>query len=473
MKKFLLFALAIGLLTPIFVQVREFYYLSVLIVFVLLFLSIKKRAVSLIDFLIIFLITIPLHSFRFGGTEHFVRLSEIAFAPLFLMWVISRFLNRSREPVVVRKEFLLLGIYLLINIASVKNSIYPAISIKRVLILAYLFLFTYIVSDIVNKKEKITTVVKAMIWISAISSIVAAIQCVFPQALMFVQVPIGTAFGITFYRASVGWIDPNYYGLYLAMNSSITLSLLLSPYGKRHRFLKMCFPLQIIGILATFSRTVMICMILVSLYLLSYYGRKKMALSLFLLFMATVATISASRPIIYEKHPFVASFVYRLDEEEIKRQPTLIMGHRYAAFRANWSMFLDHPILGVGPFMAMYNFGKYRPFGYSYPLEWLASHNQYLQLLSEKGIFGFIVFLGFMFTIIKSINALLKKIPNSEYKVYLIGFKAAILIYLIAGLALETSHEVQFWLTAGLSIAFLNIFHSDEIMMLQGEAAKP
>jgi O-antigen ligase len=73
-------------------------------------------------------------------------------------------------------------------------------------------------------------------------------------------------------------------------------------------------------------------------------------------------------------------------------------------------MFQKHPILGVGPFMAIYNFYKYRPAGFtSPPRSWFASHNQYLQLLAEKGIFGFFIFIGFILLILKHINQAIKE----------------------------------------------------------------
>lgn len=458
MKKLIAVALAAGIFIPFLAHFREFYYLATLIIAGGLFLSIKKKPLTLIDLLILFLLTIPLHTFRFGSKEHFIRLSEIAFAPLFLFWIVTKFLNREKEHTVIRKEFLLLGVYLFINILSTKNSSFPVISIEKILILAYLFLFTYMVSAIVNKKEKINTIIKAMIWISSISSVIAAIQCVFPSFLIFHPVPLGTAFGIKFYRAGAGWHDPNYYALYLAMNACLTLSYLLAGYEKKYKFLKICFALQIIGMLVTFSRTAMISFILVSLYLLSCYGRKKMALTMLLSIIITFSIIASSAAVIYKKYPFIASTVYRVaKQEQLVKQPTLIAGHRYVAFKANWAMFLDHPILGVGPFMAMYDFNKYKPLSYNYPYDQLASHNQYLQLLAEKGIFGFIIFLGFIFLMIKNINKFIKNMPpGDEYRTCLIGLKSAVFVYLISSLALETSYELQFWLTMGLSMAIFN-----------------
>ena len=457
MKKFFVFALIAGLLIPLFAQTREFYYLCVLVVFFLLFLAVKRKPLTLIDMLILMILTIPLHTFRFGGEEEFIRLSEIAFIPLFFWWVALRFLNKSREPMTIRKEFLLLAVYLLINIASTTNSMFPAISIKRIIILTYLFLFTYIVTDIVNNKEKINIVIKAMILISGLSGIIAMAQSVFPQLIIFTHVPIGRFFGITFYRAGVGWHDPNYYALYLTMNAALTLTCILSS-EKQYPLFKICFLLQILGLLATFSRTGFISLVLVIVYILNYFRKRKLMISALMLILITVTVIATSTLTIYKKYPFLASVVYRVtDQNKLTQQPTLIMGHRFAAFEANWAMFLDHPLLGVGPFMAMYNFQKYRPSGYKYSPPLLASHNQYLQLLSEKGIFGFIVYLGVIFIILMNINKFLRRVADSEYKTYLIGLKSAIFAYLVFSFVGETSHEVQFWLTMGLSMALLNI----------------
>jgi O-antigen ligase len=463
MKKFLLAALAISILIPVFAQMREFYYLSVLFASALLFFAFKKKPLTLIDLLALFLITIPFHTFRFGGKEQFIRLSEIAFFPLATWWLIVRFLNRAKEPLKMRKEFILLGIYLLINIISVKNSLYPFISFKRVVILAYLFLFTFLVTDILNDGKKITTLIRASIFISAISAILAVLQSIFPQLLFFDRVPVGKFAGISFYRAGVGWHDPNYYALYLGMNATLTLPFLLSAQEGGNRFFKWCFMLQVLGILATFSRTIYISLIIIALFLLFAYQKKRLAVTLSVIVIMVAGIVATSSFLIYRKYPFVASVVYRVPEKsQLKEQPYLIMGHRRAAFIANWNMFLDHPILGVGPFMASYNFARYQPrrFAAVSP-QWLASHNQYLQLLSEKGIFGFLLYLGFIFLILKKIRKHLKSPLAPGYKNLLFGLQAAIFVYLIASLALESSYELQFWLTMGLSLALFSIIERE------------
>jgi O-antigen ligase len=81
--------------------------------------------------------------------------------------------------------------------------------------------------------------------------------------------------------------------------------------------------------------------------------------------------------------------------------------------------------------------------------------------LSEKGIFGFIVFIGFLYLILRKLTAFLKAVSDPDEKAYLMCFKAAILVYLISSFVLETSYELQFWLTVGLSMALFTILKKE------------
>ena len=78
------------------------------------------------------------------------------------------------------------------------------------------------------------------------------------------------------------------------MNAALTLSYLLSEEEKKYRFLKVCFLLQVIGLLATFSRTVFISLVLVALYLLTYFKKKRLLVIVLLLIVFTSGIIFSS-----------------------------------------------------------------------------------------------------------------------------------------------------------------------------------
>jgi tryptophanase len=76
--------------------------------------------------------------------------------------------------------------------------------------------------------------------------------------------------------------------------------------------------------------------------------------------------------------------------------------------------------------------------------------------LAEKGIFGLLTFLGFIFMVWKKINYYLGK-AGKDLKALALGLKGALLAYLIACFVAQATYEVQFWLTIGLSLALINI----------------
>jgi len=155
----LIICLALGLLIPFLSSYRQFYYLSLLGAVAVIIFIFKKGNITIYDWLVLLIFTIPFHTLRIGGATHFIRLSEIAFLPLFLWWVIERFL-RPKGPLKMRKEFIMMIGFLAINILSTTKSMYPLISIKRVIIITYLILFCYLVSDIIRSPKRLLFVIK-------------------------------------------------------------------------------------------------------------------------------------------------------------------------------------------------------------------------------------------------------------------------------------------------------------------------
>lgn len=462
MKRGLIIALGIcalaGILIPFVAHSRQFYYLLLLAVAVAIILIAKGGKITIYDCLVLVIFSIPFHGLRIGGTVQFVRLSELAFLPLFFWWLAERALGR-REPLKIRKEFLMAFGFLVINILATTKSMYPAISIKRIFIITYLIIFCHLVSNILRSRERFFFIMKAMIVVSALSGILAMLQAVMPRFHILLTPPLVSLGKITLYRAKAGWFDPNYYALYMAMNIALTLSFLFSRQFKQKKLLRICLPLQLGGLLATFSRMGHICFLVVFLFLLAAYGRRKLALSLLLIILLLLAAITYSTEYIYEYRPGTQAYFFRVPKlTTLQDYPRLILVHRWDAFRANWRMFLDNPWLGVGPFMAMYNYSKYMPADAFDPGRvTLATHNQYLQLLSEKGVFGFVFFMGFILLIWRKLGRYIKQWAGTPEGMMLLGLKGALIAYLVASLVGETTHELQFWLTMGLSLGLFSM----------------
>jgi len=459
----ILVSILIGILIACLAYYRQFYYVLFLLIAAMLTFALKRGKVTVYDWLFLFILTMPVHSLRLGGQVHFVRLTEIIFMPLFLFWLIDRSWYRRRALKMHKEFFMILGFWI-INILAISKSMYPVISIMRVLIISYLIIFCYLVSDILRTRQRIMFITQAMIVISALSAILAILQVFIPELHIFPKHSLVSLGRITLYRAGAGWEDPNYYALYLVMNAALTLSYLFSRQLKTKGFFRVCLLLQCAGIVATFSRMGFICLFFVFVYSLFAYRKLKIAICILLIAIVVIAGLVGSIEYIYDHSPFVQAYVFRHpDLEMLQRYPQLILVYRWDAFCANWRMFIDNPFLGVGPFMAMYNYSKYVPADALWSnKEIFDTHNQYLQLLSEKGIFGFIFFMGFIILIWQRLTRLIVRYQDDQIHCVLIGLKGSMFAYLVASLVTQTTHEIQFWLSAGLCLALFSILEKKE-----------
>jgi len=134
-------------------------------------------------------------------------------------------------------------------------------------------------------------------------------------------------------------------------------------------------------------------------------------------------------------------------------------GDRVALWKANWEMFLDHPLLGIG-------YGEYKTILRSYfdrldmPPSQFASHahNQYLHFLAGTGILGLTCFLSYVgYGIKTTIQGIRNTTQSLTEKRFLIGALGAQVCFLIGGLT-ESNFErskvrLVYLIISGLAIA--------------------
>lgn len=113
-------------------------------------------------------------------------------------------------------------------------------------------------------------------------------------------------------------------------------------------------------------------------------------------------------------------------------------------------IFSTNPILGIG-------FGNFEDFTQRYlGTPFLVTHNFYLRILAETGIFGFLIFLlflGFLFqTLIKS-HAAIRQIKNSEIQKFVQGLLLAFFSILIIWLFSEGYNFSYMWFIFALMIS--------------------
>ena len=128
-------------------------------------------------------------------------------------------------------------------------------------------------------------------------------------------------------------------------------------------------------------------------------------------------------------------------------------GLRLNLWRAGWQMWLDHPIRGVGIGLFSSNVGPYI-WSLEGPRVWRAvAHNSYVQVLTETGFVGFILFVSMVVTALRNFTTI--NIRNNIEKYNLRNaWLIALIVMLIGGLTKSDQADKLTWMLMGVSVYF-------------------
>lgn len=461
MKKILVaVSLAAGALIPLFTYTGQFYFISTAAVLGIFFILIRRTNITIYDFLTLFVVFIPFHDFRLGTQTVFLRLTELAFIPLAFLWFARRLIKdegaQRKNPM---REYAILALFIAISLLSAAaKALLPAISVYRTLVLTYLVVFSFIVGDMIRDEKKLFSAVRTLLIVSALSGIWGLFGMFFPRLSFFYRItdsPIRIG-SIKFFRASGAWGNPNYFALFLSIVIPVTAGMLMSRlFPREKRLLKICLVLQIIGLLATLSRNGLISTVAAFLFLLWFFKKRSVLIIASAAFVLFVSSLWIGREYLYTHQPSVYSAFLRVPLPRLEHKPELLLVYRWDAWKANIRMFLDNPILGVGPFMAGENYVRYRPPNALYPRSAgrLEPHNEYLSLLSERGIFGFLLFAVFLALLLRRGISAFSSEDSTQRAAIARGLTAGVFSFFIAGFGEATLTDVTFWLVVGLLFA--------------------
>lgn len=143
--------------------------------------------------------------------------------------------------------------------------------------------------------------------------------------------------------------------------------------------------------------------------------------------------------------------------------PDTSMVRRYVLNVATWHVFLDHPILGVGPghFAAYYSIPYGNRVGLIEQLKSYRGHNLYFETLAETGILGLA---SFMVTILAIMHGLWRawkkwKPMDSEFADTAMAFFLSLVAYLISAIFAHLSYQRYLWLLVGLCSVTIHILN--------------
>jgi len=248
-------------------------------------------------------------------------------------------------------------------------------------------------------------------------------------------------------RASASFPNPNLLGVYLAALIPLIAGLTIFYFkGKEKWGMFFLSILALIGLFLTLSRGAGLAVYLAILFL-SIVGRKKF------LILGLVAML-----IIF---PFVMPKNILKWAQEVNYNPVVFMlsKDRISIYSNAINMIRHHPFVGVGVNTFSKNYGKYKTESaerYVHTPDTIYAHNIYLHMAGEIGLFGFIVFLIFLFLIFKQVFNCYFNFKDQYLRAVSLSLIACLFAFLINGLTETSLYNSRvamiFWFLIGISL---------------------
>jgi len=336
---------------------------------------------------------IPFGAYRgLGGDFSLVRLhwllaiALLGFTGMRMLW------QRQIPPELKRRPFwVLVAFFYLINIFATMGSAFPAVSILFMVLLVAAYLLVALGIVVINRKGYERTLPRVIVFSVFIGAVLGILGSVFNLGL-FIDPVSGRAVGAA--------PDPNNMSLMIIFSLPIIIYLLVTARGPGSRcaYLLM-FGINIIGIMATFSRggalVLCIALILMLWEFRAYITPRNLGLLLGLAGLG-LALFVVLTPETYEQR--IQSLAAAEDTPMRRRASYLIVAK---------DLVQERPVLGSGPdtFSSLYAQTELgRKFKQSGTDGKRKAHNTYVEVLVGSGIIGFVCFVLLLGYSVRSLN---------------------------------------------------------------------
>lgn len=147
---------------------------------------------------------------------------------------------------------------------------------------------------------------------------------------------------------------------------------------------------------------------------------------------------------------------YKEEVYSISDQQDGTRGIRILMWRIGWHMFLDNPVLGVGPGNYALRTGEYQvqldDYEVGDKIETRVAHSVYFELIPEYGLVGSTVFFLLVFELFRRLRARDPPTIDDDYLTTL-AIRASLVMYLSAGAFLSVLFYPHFWFVVGFTAA--------------------
>jgi len=330
------------------------------------------------------------------------------------------------------KNFKYIFLYLivvLIGVVQIKHWQEYITSIVNLIMIIVVVYYLFLNLNTIEKIEKIS------IFIAQLSFIISALA-VFYFFLVFQQRIEGIS------------SNSNYFAYYMGIGFISSLFFEKESIYKIFKLLIMFY-----AVFLTQSRSILLSLILV----LFFYGllkskSKKMNIIVIPVFLSIILLL------VY----FVMNSSERFND--INEDASSLQ--RVQIWIISYNIFLDHPFFGIGYGQFINEFKHYfsdSMYDLNFTLvnmDMLVTHNDYLRIITELGLIGFIVFISFITFQVKSVFTILKKYDKK------IGY--ALLSLLIFNLLFSFAHNnmnsLLFWYISMLPFHIRHMYENDQII---------
>lgn len=166
----------------------------------------------------------------------------------------------------------------------------------------------------------------------------------------------------------------------------------------------------------------------------------------------------------------ITSFSYNQSTQ--KAAPDGSIAKRYELNVAAWHVFLDHPLLGVGPghFAEYYSVAYSNRVGLVEILKKYRGHNLYSETLAETGILGLASFLAIIAAILHGLWTAWRRLQhvNPEFADTAMAFFLSLVGYLISAIFAHLSYQRYLWLLVALCSATVHILGREKAVASGG-----
>jgi putative inorganic carbon (HCO3(-)) transporter len=265
-------------------------------------------------------------------------------------------------------------------------------------------------------------------------------------------------------RAAGPIADPNRWAQFLLVILPLAVLRVKDEKSKPLRFAAVVCTLLILGgIFLTYSRGGLFALAIVVVCMLGFRALRWWHVVPAAIFAMVLAVIIA--PGVLERMKTISDVPGLIADRAVSQSDGAVRG-RLTEMLAAWHVFLDHPLLGVGP-------GHYSTY---YSMDYMQdpdiafrrinrprhAHSLYLELAAETGLLGVAVFTALVVVVLWRLDSVRRRAlaTRPDLAPWAVGFWVAIVAYLAAGFFLQLSFQRYFWLFLALAGATVQVLES-------------